>query len=142
MPVLELVTDEPEVVGRLEVVAWGGAGSTLAATIERLGSDAELVTVIGGREAPFPMSEIDAHAPGGIELEVQEAGMRFAVDVTAPLGAGLFPDLREGRRAVAERARGRRVLNLFSYTGAFSVWAGKGGAAQVTSLTRSVRTAS
>jgi 23S rRNA (cytosine1962-C5)-methyltransferase len=69
-----------------------------------------------------------------VELEVQEAGIKFAVDVTAPLGTGLFPDLREGRRVVGERAHGRRVLNLFSYTGAFSVWAGKGGATQVTSV--------
>jgi DAK2 domain fusion protein YloV len=57
-----------------EVVAWGGAGSTLAATIERLGSAAELVTVIAGRDAPIPLQEIDSHAPAGIELEVQEGG--------------------------------------------------------------------
>jgi 23S rRNA (cytosine1962-C5)-methyltransferase len=69
-----------------------------------------------------------------VEVEVEEHGVRFAVDVTAPLGTGLFPDLREGRRAVAERAAGRRVLNLFSYTGAFSVWAAKGGAREVVSV--------
>jgi uncharacterized protein len=57
-----------------EVVAWGGAGSTLAATIERLGADAELVTVIGGREAPIPLEEIESHAPSGIELDVQDGG--------------------------------------------------------------------
>jgi DAK2 domain fusion protein YloV len=57
-----------------EVVAWGGAGSTLAATIERLGSGAELVTVIGGREAPIPLEEVEAHAPAEIELEVQDGG--------------------------------------------------------------------
>jgi fatty acid kinase len=57
-----------------EVVAWGGAGSTLAATVERLGSGAELVTVIGGRDAPIPLAEIGSHAPEGIELEVQQGG--------------------------------------------------------------------
>ena len=57
-----------------EVVAWGGAGSTLATTIERLGAGAELVTVIGGRDAPIPLAEIGSHAPEGIELEVQEGG--------------------------------------------------------------------
>jgi uncharacterized protein len=57
-----------------EVVAWGGAGSTLAATIERLGADAELVTVIAGRDAPIPLAEVGSHAPDGIELEVQEGG--------------------------------------------------------------------
>jgi uncharacterized protein len=57
-----------------EVVAWGGAGSTLAATIERLGGDAELVTVIGGRDAPIPLVEIGTHAPAAIELELQDGG--------------------------------------------------------------------
>jgi DAK2 domain fusion protein YloV len=57
-----------------EVVAWGGAGSTLAATIEQLGSEAELVTVIAGRDAPIPLAELGSHAPGGIELDVQEGG--------------------------------------------------------------------
>jgi len=57
-----------------EVVAWGGAGSTLEATIERLGADAELVTVIGGRDAPIPLVEIGSHAPAEIELELQEGG--------------------------------------------------------------------
>ncbi|MEK6277369.1 MAG: DAK2 domain-containing protein [Actinomycetota bacterium] len=57
-----------------EVVAWGGAGTTLAATIERLAADAELVTVIAGRDAPIPLSEVGSHAPGKVELEVQEGG--------------------------------------------------------------------
>jgi DAK2 domain fusion protein YloV len=57
-----------------EVVAWGGAGSTLAATIDRLGAGAELVTVIGGRDAPIPLVEIGSHTPAAIELELQEGG--------------------------------------------------------------------
>jgi len=69
-----------------------------------------------------------------VEIEVEEYGVKFLVDVTAPLGTGLFPDLREGRRSVGERAAGRKVLNLFSYTGAFSVWAARGGASEVVSV--------
>jgi 23S rRNA (cytosine1962-C5)-methyltransferase len=69
-----------------------------------------------------------------VEVTVEEYGLRFAVDVTAPLGTGLFPDLREGRRAIAARAKGRRVLNLFSYTGAFSIWAAHAGAREVVSV--------
>jgi uncharacterized protein len=57
-----------------EVVAWGGAGSTLAATVERLAEDAEIVTVICGGSAPIPPSEVETHVPDGIELEVQEGG--------------------------------------------------------------------
>ncbi|HEX9105109.1 MAG TPA: class I SAM-dependent rRNA methyltransferase, partial [Polyangia bacterium] len=69
-----------------------------------------------------------------VELEVNEGGVKFVVDVTAPLGTGLFLDLREGRRAVAALAAGRRVLNLFSYTGAFSVYAAKAGAREIVSV--------
>jgi 23S rRNA (cytosine1962-C5)-methyltransferase len=74
-----------------------------------------------------------------VELEVTESGVTFVVDVTAPLGTGLFPDLREGRRAVAAHARGRRVLNLFSYTGAFSVYAARAGASEIVSVDLSAK---
>jgi 23S rRNA (cytosine1962-C5)-methyltransferase len=66
-----------------------------------------------------------------VELEVKEDDLTFVVDVTSPLSTGLFADLREGRRAVRHWASGRRVLNLFSYTGAISVYAQAGGAAEV-----------
>ena len=69
-----------------------------------------------------------------LELVVEDGGCRFGVDVTAPLGVGLFPDMRLGWAAVAARAAGRRVLNLFSYTGAFSVHAAKAGAAEVVAV--------
>jgi 23S rRNA (cytosine1962-C5)-methyltransferase len=69
-----------------------------------------------------------------VEVVVEEAGCRFAVDVSAPLGVGFFPDMRLGRDAIARRAQGRRVLNLFSYTGAFSVRAAKAGAAEVVAV--------
>ncbi|MDQ5893986.1 MAG: fatty acid kinase [Actinomycetota bacterium] len=57
-----------------EIVAWGGAGSALASTIERLADDAELVTVIAGDGAPIPLDEIDDHSPNGVELELHEGG--------------------------------------------------------------------
>ncbi len=69
-----------------------------------------------------------------VELETNEGGVKFVVDVTAPLGSGLFLDLRQGRQAVAAHAAGRRVLNLFSYTGAFSVYAAKAGAREIVSV--------
>jgi 23S rRNA (cytosine1962-C5)-methyltransferase len=69
-----------------------------------------------------------------VELEVDESGVKFIVDVTAPLGTGLFLDLREGRKAVAQYAAGRRLLNLFSYTGAFSVYGAKAGAREIVSV--------
>ena len=57
-----------------EIVAWGGAGSTLAATIEHLARGAEIVTVIAGEGAPIPLAEIDPHVPDGVEIETHEGG--------------------------------------------------------------------
>jgi 23S rRNA (cytosine1962-C5)-methyltransferase len=69
-----------------------------------------------------------------VELEVVEDDLKFVVDVTSPLSTGLFADLREGRRAIRRWAKGRRVLNLFSYTGAISVYAQAGGASEVCAI--------
>lgn len=82
-------------------------------------------------EAPRSGAELVRGAVAPVEFEVREGELRFLVDVTAPLSTGLFADLREGRRAVARWARDRRVLNLFSYTGAISVYAAHGGASEV-----------
>jgi DAK2 domain fusion protein YloV len=57
-----------------EIVAWGGAGSTLAATIERLAEGAEIVTVVAGDDAPIELGEIDTHVPDGVEIETHEGG--------------------------------------------------------------------
>ncbi len=70
-------------------------------------------------------------APAPVEIEVVEDDLKFTVDVTSPLSTGLFADLREGRRATRHWAKSRRVLNLFSYTGAISVYAQAGDAAEV-----------
>ncbi len=57
-----------------EIVAWGGAGSTLAETIEKLADGAEIVTVIAGDGAPIALEEIDTHVPDGVEIETHEGG--------------------------------------------------------------------
>jgi hypothetical protein len=57
-----------------EIVAWGGAGSTLTATIQHLAEGAEIVTVIAGEGAPIALAEIDTHAPDGVEIEKHEGG--------------------------------------------------------------------
>jgi 23S rRNA (cytosine1962-C5)-methyltransferase len=85
-----------------------------------------------GGDAPRQVAaEIVRGSAAPVELEVKEDDLTFIVDVTAPLSTGLFADLREGRRAVRQWANGRRVLNLFSYTGAISVYAQAGGATEV-----------
>jgi len=57
-----------------EIVAWGEAGSTLAATIGCLAEGAEVVTVIAGHDAPIPLAEIGAHVPERVEVETYDGG--------------------------------------------------------------------
>ena len=86
---------------------------------------------LGGEAPRQAAADLVRGAAAPVELEIVEDDLRFAVDVTAPLSTGLFADLREGRRGIRAYARGRRVLNLFSYTGAISVYAMAGGATEV-----------
>ena len=67
-------------------------------------------------------------------LEVRENGLNFLVSLEQGLNTGLFLDQRVNRRDLAPRVAGKRVLNLFAYTGAFSVAAAAAGASQVTSV--------
>ena len=65
------------------------------------------------------------------ECEVQENGHRFFVDAVAGQKTGFFLDQRESRELLTHYARGRNVLNMFGYTGGFSVYAAKAGARMV-----------
>ncbi|HMW02050.1 MAG TPA: class I SAM-dependent rRNA methyltransferase, partial [Acidobacteriota bacterium] len=67
-------------------------------------------------------------------VEIRETGLTFFADIERGQKTGFFLDQREMRRLVGELAINRRVLNCFSYTGAFSVYALKGGARQVDSV--------
>lgn len=67
-------------------------------------------------------------------LLVTEHALHFKVDLAGELHTGLFLDQRANRQAFRRLAAGQRVLNLFAYTGAFSVAAAAGGATQVTSV--------
>jgi dihydroxyacetone kinase-like predicted kinase len=57
-----------------EIVAWGGAGSTLGETLEHLAEGAEIVTIIAGEGAPIALEEIEVHVPDGVEIETHEGG--------------------------------------------------------------------
>lgn len=65
---------------------------------------------------------------------VEENGLKFWVNLKDYLDSGLFLDHRQARKMVMEQAAGKRVLNLFAYTGSFSVYAAAGGAAEVHTL--------
>ena len=72
----------------------------------------------------------DAHA----EFIVEENGLNFIVNLSDYLDTGLFLDHRLTRQMVKEEAAGKDVLNLFAYTGSFSVYAAAGGANTVTTI--------
>jgi DAK2 domain fusion protein YloV len=57
-----------------EIIAHGGAGSTLTQTLQHLAEGAEIVTVIAGEGAPIALAEIDTHVPDGVEIETHEGG--------------------------------------------------------------------
>ncbi len=63
-----------------------------------------------------------------------ENGVRFSADIIQGQKTGFFLDQRANRQRIRRLAADRRVLNLFGYTGGFSVYAGLGGAAHVTTV--------
>jgi 23S rRNA (cytosine1962-C5)-methyltransferase len=67
-------------------------------------------------------------------LTIMENGLNFRVDVLGGQKTGFYIDQRRNRQRVRELINGRSVLNCFSYTGAFSVYALAGGASEVLSV--------
>ncbi|MGP0629854.1 class I SAM-dependent rRNA methyltransferase [Nitrospina sp. 32_T5] len=67
-------------------------------------------------------------------VEFLENGLRFTADVVAGQKTGFFLDQRDNRQEVRRRASGKTVLNVFSYTGGFSVYALAGECESVTEL--------
>ena len=63
-----------------------------------------------------------------------ESGLRFEADVLRGQKTGFFLDQRENRRRIETLARDRTVLNTFSFSGAFSLYAARGGARRVVDL--------
>jgi 23S rRNA (cytosine1962-C5)-methyltransferase len=71
--------------------------------------------------------------PAG-EIEVRENGLLFGVDLARGQKGGLFLDQRDNRERVRALAGDRRVLNLFGYTGGFSIYAAAAGATRTTTV--------
>lgn len=68
------------------------------------------------------------------DLIISEHGLRMHVDLFLGQKTGLFLDHRDNRHFLGQLCGGKRVLNLFSYTGAFSLYAARAGATLVTSV--------
>ena len=65
---------------------------------------------------------------------VEESRLKFKVNLSDYLDTGLFPDHRITRDMVRKESANKKVLNLFAYTGSFSVYAAAGGANEVTTV--------
>lgn len=68
------------------------------------------------------------------EVHFTEHGLQFCTNIPEAQKTGFFLDQREMRALVKQYASGRRVLNCFAYSGAFSVYAAAGGARETTSV--------
>lgn len=68
------------------------------------------------------------------KVEILENGVKFLVDIAHSQKTGLFLDQREMRKLVGDYAKDRSVLNCFSYTGGFSLYAALNGAKRVVSV--------
>ena len=108
-------------------------GTWVDAAAAALGVPAERVFV-KRRERQRGTQQYVRVAQAGAVFEVGEGGLRFRVNLSDYVDTGLFLDHRITRALVRDESRGRRVLNLYAYTGAFSVYAAAGGARSVTSV--------
>jgi len=92
---------------------------------------AGLPDLLSSCSADFPVRKVidrEARSQQGEEIEIVENGVRFIVDLGRGQKGGLFLDQRDNRLAIAGRARKKSVLNLFGYTGGFSIHAACAGA--------------
>jgi 23S rRNA (cytosine1962-C5)-methyltransferase len=133
-----LVIDRYDHVGVVRV-----DGDAADATAKRLRAAivAELarcgVTEVAVRRAEkgsAPTFEVWSGSAPPATIVVREHGVPFVVDLLRGQKTGAFLDQRDNRQRVGARAQGKRVLNLFSYAGGFSLHAAVGGATHVTSV--------
>lgn len=81
-----------------------------------------------GKSLEKPEMHVELGSETKSSTVVREGNCRFHVDLLDTVNPGLFLDMRDGRLDVEARARGKEVLNLFSYTCSFAVHARVGGA--------------
>lgn len=121
--------------GRHALLRFDGAGAivwreaVLAALLAEV-DGLEVVAMKTGRRGETTVEALVGALPDA-PVEVREHGMRLHVDLQHGQKTGLFLDHRASRRLVGQIAGGLRVMNLYGYTGGFSIAAGLGGASRV-----------
>ena len=83
---------------------------------------------------PWGRGQYERLGTGSTLVNVQEHGLTFECNLSEYLDTGLFLDHRVTRARVRKEAQGKRFLNLFAYTGSFSVHALAGGATETTTV--------
>jgi len=89
----------------------------------------KLRKVKGGRTDQYKKTGEQGH-----EFVIHENDLKFIVNLSDYLDTGLFLDHRITREIIRKESSGKRVLNLFCYTGSFSVYAAAGGAKEIVSV--------
>lgn len=93
-------------------------------------SDIEVRKLEGLKDMPIVTHMGDVSKP----IPFMENGHTFLVDVLHGQKTGFFLDQRDARTEAGKLASGKQILNLFCYTGAFSVYCAQGGASHITSI--------
>ncbi len=121
-----------------------------SAGAERFGREVASALMAAGAKGVYNRSDVDSRAREGLSadgavgllagaeppelVEVREGAIRYLVDVRRGHKTGFYLDQREARAQVGALARGREVLNCFSYTGGFGLACAAGGAASVVNV--------
>lgn len=114
-----------------EHAAWVAEVSAMTAAVLQLPADAIFYKA---RRRQKGLAQYEKSGERGQNVIVQEGGHRFWVNLDAYLDTGLFLDHRPTRQQVQAEAAGKRFLNLFAYTGSFTVYAAAGGARQTVTV--------
>ena len=110
---------------------------TIAAHVEAIASTLEVAPArlaFKRRRRQRGASQYEKCVTAGRPFVVTERGLRFEVELTTYLDTGLFLDHRDTRQRVRTEAAGTRMLNLFAYTGSFTVYAAAGAALQTVTV--------
>ncbi len=111
--------------------AWGPFLGEVVAVLVELGCTGVLLRK--GDAAQGAPSVLHGGRPTSPVI-IREGGLRFPVELIGGQKTGFYLDQRENRRRVGSLSRGARVLNLFSYSGGFSVAALAGGAVRAVNV--------
>lgn len=118
------------VMARKNYEEW--RGEVLSVVRESLGFSEEFVHIRQRERQKEGQYEKSSHE--NVFVIVEESGLKFKVNVSSYLDTGLFADHRQTRSMIRDMVSGRRFLNLFCYTGSFTVYAAAGDARETVSV--------